>query len=353
MDEKKSTAQLREKIRNLKLKNQNLEKLILHRANEFEKTKSTLEEQVAQRTHYLQEQKEQLQAITENVPGVVYQFYSNNNGEAGVHYVSPKLTEIFGIVFIEDGARFFQKFSENIHEEDKQIWFESIQEAIQKQIPWKWRGRYVKSTGEVVWFEGHSIPTVRKDEIIFDGIFIDITHKIEQEMALKQAKEAVEATNNELEQRVADRTAQLDRKTERLMETNVALKILLEKREEDKKELEEKVMYNVEKLIYPWLEKLKTRCNKDSQKAFLETIRLNLDEITSSFAHKHNNYLSNLTPAQIQIANLIKQGQTTKEIASLLDLSPSTIACHRQEIRKRLFLTNKKTNLQTALTFIP
>jgi len=142
MDEKKSTAQLREKIRNLKLKNQNLEILILHQANEFEKAKSTLEEQVTQRTLYLQEQKELLQAITENVPGVVYQFYSNNNGEAGVHYVSPKLTEMFGIEFIEDGALFFQKFSENIHEEDKQIWFESIQEVIQKQIPWKWRGRY-------------------------------------------------------------------------------------------------------------------------------------------------------------------------------------------------------------------
>jgi archaellum component FlaC len=72
MNEKKSTAQLREKIRNLKLKNQNLEKLILHRANEFEKTKSTLEEQVAQRTLSLREQKERLQAITENVPGVNY-----------------------------------------------------------------------------------------------------------------------------------------------------------------------------------------------------------------------------------------------------------------------------------------
>jgi PAS domain S-box-containing protein len=186
-----------------------------------------------------------------------------------------------------------------------------------------------------------------------DGSIVAAIGIIEDVTSRRSAEEALQTAHDELEQRVADRTAQLDRKTERLMETNVALKILLEKREEDKKELEEKVMYNVEKLIYPWLEKLKTRCNKDSQKALMETIRLNLDEITSSFAHKHNNYLSNLTPAQIQIANFIKQGQTTKEIASLLDLSPSTIACHRQEIRKRLFLTKKKINLQAALTFIP
>jgi DNA-binding CsgD family transcriptional regulator/PAS domain-containing protein len=350
MGEKKSTAQLREKIRNLEIKNQKLEKCILHRTNEFEKIKSSLEEQVAQRTLHLQQQKEQLQAITENVPGVVFQFYANNNGETGVHYCSPKLSEIFGIEFIEDGALFFQKFSEDIHEEDKQIFFESIQEAVQKQIPWKWKGRYVKSTGEVIWFDGQSIPTVRKDEIVFDGLLINITRNIEQEIALKQAKEAAEAANNELEHRVADRTAQLDRKTERLMETNVALKILLKQRKEDKKELEEKVMFNVEKLIHPYLEKLKMRYTDDSQIAFLEIIQSNLDEITSSFAHKYKSYLSKLTPAQIQIANLIKQGQTTKEIASLLDLSPATIACHRQEIRKRLSLSNTKINLQAALT---
>jgi len=67
------------------------------------------------------------------------------------------------------------------------------------------------------------------------------------------------------------------------METNVALKILLEKREEDKKALEEKVLFNVEKLISPYLEKLKMRCNEDSQEDFLKIIQSNLDKITSSF----------------------------------------------------------------------
>ena len=183
-----------------------------------------------------------------------------------------------------------------------------------------------------------------------DGSIVAATGIIEDITKRRDTEEALQKAHNELEQRVADRTAQLDRKTERLMETNVALKILLEKREEDKKELEEKVMFNVEKLIHPYLEKLKMRYTDDSQKSFLNIIQSNLDEVTSSFAHKHNNYLSNLTPAQIQIANLIKQGQTTKEIASLLDLSPATIACHRQEIRKRLCLSNKKINLQAALT---
>ena len=174
------------------------------------------------------------------------------------------------------------------------------------------------------------------------GVCTDITARKDAEDALKKAHE-------ELEQRVADRTAQLDQKTKRLTETNVALKILLEKREEDKKELEARVMFNIDKLVYPYLEKLKMGCNKDSQEDILQIIQSNLDEITSSFAYKHKDHLSKLTPAQIQIADLIKKGNTTKEIACLLNLSPATIACHRQEIRKRLCLTNKGTNLQTAL----
>ncbi len=350
MREKKSTAQLREKINHLELKNQELEELMLKQFKEFEKSKNMFLEQATERTFHLIEQQKRLQAITENIPGVVFQFYANNSGEAGVHYTSPKLFEIFGLEFIDDSPLFLQEFVKNIHEEDRQSWMESVQNVVEKQIPWRWKGRYVKPSGEIIWFEGASIPTVRKDEIIFDGIFIDITEKIEQEAEIRQAKEDVEAANDVLEQRVADRTAQLDQKTVKLMETNIALKILLEKREEDKKEFEKKVMFNIEKLIYPYLEQLKMRCNEDSQKVFLKIIQSNLDEITSPFVHKHKNYLSDLTPAQIQIVNLIKQGQTTKEIASLLDLSPSTVACHRQEIRKRLSLTNKKINLQVALT---
>ncbi len=217
---------------------------------------------------------------------------------------------------------------------------------------------FIKKGGQKIFVEGRCNPKIEDGNAVeLSGIFRDITSRKKLEIEkqqliseLEEAQETLQRAYDELEQRVVDRTAQLNRRTEKLMETNVALKIVLEKREEDKKELEEKVKFNVEKLISPYIEKLKIRCNETSQVTLLKIIQSNIDEITSSFAYNHKDYLSKLTPAQIQIADLIKQGQTTKEIALLLNLSPSTIAFQRQEIRRRLSLINKKINLQVSLS---
>jgi len=283
----------------------------------------------------LKEAEEKYRGIFEHAPlGILH-----INKEGIITASNEKLAEILGTIVERIIGVDLRKYKKD----------EKIRAAIISVLSGKivhYDGHYLSVTGaERVYLRGVFSPICSSDGSIVGaiGIVNDITRQ-------KKAEEALQNAHDELEHRVVDRTTQLDRKTKKLQETNVAFRILLETREEDKKELEKKVMFNIEKLIYPLLEKLKLRCNHDSQKPLLKIIQSNLDEITSSFAPDHINYLASLTPAQIQIANLIKQGQTTKEIASLLNLSPATIACQRQEIRKRLSLTNKKTNLQTALT---
>ncbi len=181
------------------------------------------------------------------------------------------------------------------------------------------------------------------------GVCTDITLRKQTEAALKEARESLRTSRDELEHRVTLRTTQLNQKTEELMEINIALEVLLKKRDEDKKELEKTVRFNIEKIIYPYLLKLRSTNSKQKQNILLQAIESNLEQISSSLTQNQTARLTELTPMQIQVANLIKQGLTSKEIASLLNLSPSTISCHRQEIRKRLSLYNKKINLQATL----
>ena len=167
-------------------------------------------------------------------------------------------------------------------------------------------------------------------------------HKQNMEQKLQEAHDM-------LEQRVEERTHELRLKSESLEEMNTALKVLLKKREEDKNELEEKVIYNVKEMVQPFLEKMGRTRLDDRQRTFLEILESNLNDIVSPFAKKLSTRYLNLTPSEIQIANLVKHGKTTKEIADLLSLSTRTIESHRDSIRKKLGIKNQKANLRTHL----
>ena len=151
------------------------------------------------------------------------------------------------------------------------------------------------------------------------------------------------------EQRLKQREKELEIKNIRLEEMNAALKVLLEKREEDKKELEEKVMTNIKELVLPYVTKLKNTGLNDRQEIFADIIQSNIEEIVSPFAQKLSHKYLNFTPTELKVAYLVKQGLRTKEIAKLLGASPETITRHRKSMRKKLKLTDKKSNLRTHL----
>ena len=138
-------------------------------------------------------------------------------------------------------------------------------------------------------------------------------------------------------------------KTQNLEEVVTALKVLLEQRELDKTELEEKVLLNVSKRIIPYLEKLKSKNAKDSKKAYIDIIESNLNDIISPFIHDLSNKFIKLSPTEIQVVDMIKQGKTTKEIAKTMNVATSTVDTHRNHIRKKLGITNKNINLTTYL----
>ncbi len=170
----------------------------------------------------------------------------------------------------------------------------------------------------------------------------DITEKVRAEKALHKAK-------NELEYRVRERTGELELKTKSLEEINTAMKVLLKKRQEDKKEIEDNVMTNVKKLVVPYFEKIKKTELDDRQEAFLSIIESNLNEIISPFTRQMSLKYFDLTPTEIRIANLIRYGSPSKKIAELMNVSPRTIDTHRKNIRRKIGIQGQRGNLRSYL----
>jgi PAS domain S-box-containing protein len=150
------------------------------------------------------------------------------------------------------------------------------------------------------------------------------------------------------EEMLEKREVELEAKTNELEDLNAALRVLLKQREEDKNDLEQKVLSNVKLLILPYIEKLKSRIDLKGS-SYVNVLESNLKEIVSPFAQKLSVKYLNLTNREVQIANLIKEGKTTKEIAALLNVSESAVNVYRYHIRRKLSLT-KKHNLRSYLS---
>jgi DNA-binding CsgD family transcriptional regulator len=146
------------------------------------------------------------------------------------------------------------------------------------------------------------------------------------------------------------REQELQRKSKYLEEANVALKVLLERRERDKSDLQDDVIVSVRRLVLPYVARLRKTRLAPEQVACLDVIEANLCAIISPFVRKATARGLNLTPREIEIANLIRQGRKTKQIAGLLNLSPRSIDFHRANLRKKIGVQTTRANLYCALS---
>ena len=138
-------------------------------------------------------------------------------------------------------------------------------------------------------------------------------------------------------------------KSVNLREVNAALRVLLKQREQDRDELEERILYNVKKLIFPYVEKLRLRRLNEEQEMYLNILETNLKNILSPFVQKMIYEYSNFTPTEILVANFIKEGKTIKEIGSVMGVTENAVNRHRQHIRNKLGLSGRKINLKVHL----
>jgi len=152
-----------------------------------------------------------------------------------------------------------------------------------------------------------------------------------------------------IERSLKEREEELSIKSSNLEELNAALRALLKQRDEDRIELEENVLTNVKNSILPSIEKLNATHLDRDQSVCLEALRAHLRDIISPFLHRVTQTYFDLTPHEIQVAGFIKDGMTSKEIAGHMGISIRTVDSHRDNIREKLGIKNRKTSLSSFL----
>jgi len=201
--------------------------------------------------------------------------------------------------------------------------------------------RYLRKDGSI-WWARVSASMVR-DDSGQPKYFIVIVEDINDR---KLAEEALRKAHEQMEAKVLERTSEL-------AAANTALKVLLDQREQEKKEIEHKMLASAKRLVLPFLDKLRSSGLNPEQRALAEVIKAGVKEITSPFAQNLSSTLIGLTPRELSVAALVKEGKPSAQIAEILGMSDNAVAFHRQNIRRKLGLLKKNINLCSYLNHLP
>lgn len=223
----------------------------------------------------------------------------------------------------------------------------------------------VKKNGDIEWGRLH-IHHIREQGRITSAYVVGhiITEQIRIQKELENNWEELEKlvdertgdlakANKQLRKEIKQRAAATDKLraySKRLEEMNTAMRVLLDKRNEDHKRAEEMIRLHIKELIDPYLERLENSELRSYQKQLVDVIRTNVDEVIGADTPSVSSKFFMFSPNELQVVNLIRTGKTTKEMARLLNLSTRTIEAYRNSIRKKLNLKHKKINLRTYLS---
>jgi PAS domain S-box-containing protein len=153
----------------------------------------------------------------------------------------------------------------------------------------------------------------------------------------------------QMERSLMEREKELQVHSRHLEEMNTALNVLLRKLETEKQSVEAEILTNAKENIIPYLDSIENTALDESQRLCIDAIRKNLSAILSPFVKNMKTRYPGLSSKESQVARLITQGRTTKDIAAILKISPKAVESHRYNIRKKLRISGKRSNLRDFL----
>lgn len=157
----------------------------------------------------------------------------------------------------------------------------------------------------------------------------------------KEAEISLRRTTHELREQAAE-----------LQNKNIALKEIISQVELERKALQDQMRMNIELTVLPLLGKMQaSETPPEDWKTYLHVVRQNLEDVTSSFSSKVSDGRVRLSPREVEVCNLIRNGLSNKQIAELMRISLLTVERHRHNIRKKLGIDNQKVNLASFLRY--
>jgi len=154
-----------------------------------------------------------------------------------------------------------------------------------------------------------------------------------------------------IQKKLSNEILRLRKQIQALSAKNRIQELYLKQKENDKKQIEENIAYNVNKLIMPCVKQLKKNLNGIEFDSVLLLEHL-INEIFSPLTKDLATRFLDLTSREIQIISLIKEGKTSKEISQLLYVSPKTVDFHRANIRKKLGLEGGKNDKKSLRAYL-
>lgn len=282
----------------------------------------------------LRQSEERLRLVTDNMKDIIVM----TDRDFKIVYISPSVQSVMGY---EARDREGKSLTDFIHPEDLPAIEKVLRDSLATFSPGKIECRYRHARGEYIWLEATGAYMLDQQRNFLGAVFgiRDITVR-------KRVEENLQKTLDELETRVKERTFELQ-------EINTTLRVLLKNRDEDQKSLQESLQSNIHQLVIPYVQKLRGTHSGKQKLEYLNVLETNLHNIASPFINKLSIAYKSLSPRELQVAALIKQGKSSKDIAEVFNLSVGTVNSYRNSIREKLNLVSSETNLRSYLLALP
>ncbi len=278
----------------------------------------------------LQEKNEQLRALINASPDIIC--FKDSRGRWML--ANNAILELFEIADVD-----YRGLTDNDLEAHSRFYSKAFQ-SCRKTDEICWKSRKVCRSDEIILRPDGS----RK---IFDVIKIPLFHP-------DGARKGLVILGRDVSERVRAEEA-LRAEIEKREKTNITLKVLLEQYQYIGKEAEQQVSEQLRTLVFPYLDHLVEITADKRARDLLNIIAANLQALARSHSEKRpvrDKRLARLTPRETLIVNLVQQGKSSRDIATILNISKRTVDVYRQNIRKKLDLTNNRIRLADYLRLL-